>query len=682
MRNCRRTRDSSSLHRCVGVRSLFHHVTVSRLLRFCATLAACLGRGGQGGTDWSRKLGEVKFAKASLGTSSTGKSGTRIEVWKHQSSNGTASPKSSTSSQHEAGEGNRSFDPVALPTRHPERVSRICGFQDDIAMSAGGGGSSIPSDSVWGRYARRHPELLKQGRVVLFVPAEGIGARLKGAGAALLLAIKADRALLIDWPELTGFLQPGPFVDWRPHQFPGWTALAGTMWGGEAYVTADDIFSDAEQLNRSGASQLPSALLIRGLASLQESYDATALPFQQRYEAELEQLSTPEAREDLRTVLGCSLRFLFRPGEAVEANLRGGAQLVRSPESELTLGSEEREEQPIVVEEKAHVKRNGGTLVQEHFLKGERGTGKGRHRRLRQGNQNLTRDSGNLTRGSGQGQGLPAGSSSPASQPSRPGGALVARSGLPGALVLGVQLRFGDFKAFDAPGTTEYADGNDKRLRGAVDQVVDTILSCPTSQSTPLSQKLLSLSADNSSVSPVRSTKGGFASLSSASSASPPVEILFTSDSAEAKQVALREAGVSSAAAIKESGGGGGAAAAALPVRLAATEVKPFHADLPSKPQQQSSPPGKGADAGLLGTWTELLLLSGAEALLMSGSRKVTNELFSDTFFNTTTEGDATYPDGLCRASFFPEVAAAIGMMTPSQLFYAKEDCGLKCGST
>ena len=66
----------------------------------------------------------------------------------------------------------------------------------------------------------------------------------------------------------------------------------------------------------------------------------------------------------------------------------------------------------------------------------------------------------------------------------------------------------------------------------------------------------------------------------------------------------------------------------------------------------------------------------------MSGSRKVTNELFSDTFFNTTTEGDATYPDGLCRASFFPEVAAAIGMMTPSQLFYAKEDCGLKCGST
>lgn len=186
-----------------------------------------------------------------------------------------------------------------------------------------------------------------------------------------------------------------------------------------------------------------------------------------------------------------------------------------------------------------------------------------------------------------------------------------AESQLPRPLV-GIQMRFGDVVAYKQHDTTVYG-GDDTRLKPAA-SAVSSALRCPGE----------------------RHLLGG-------GSVAP--KVLFASDWSTAREWASNSSSP----------------------KVTVLDLVPAHLDGLEKA-------GGGSTAVAGGLWEEFLVLASADAMVASGSRAVTEALFTNSLLNRT--GGSR---GLCRASFFALGAAAVGMLPADKVNYALEDCGIGC---
>lgn len=187
---------------------------------------------------------------------------------------------------------------AALPTRYPERVAGICGFRP---LEKGAG--LLAAASPWSRYVENHAALRASGRTLVYVAHEGLGSRLRGVASALLLAMRADRALQIEWEGLDRFLQPNlvnwtdPVTEGTPHECSRGNAMR--------------VFEEADGRPW---TRCPRVVL--------EHWHLLSLPnkpLADLFPQEFSQLR--EGSRDAYHYMGCAARFLFRPTRGLESAL-------------------------------------------------------------------------------------------------------------------------------------------------------------------------------------------------------------------------------------------------------------------------------------------------------------------------------------------------------------------------
>lgn len=194
-----------------------------------------------------------------------------------------------------------------LPTKYPARVFEICGFDDGAPLApnvtgvedgrGGGGGGGGP----WIHYAQRHRDLRTAGRSLVYVAAEGLGARLRGVTIALLLAMQSNRSLHIEWDGLSALMQPG-FIDWTATNAS--RAAAAERVG---FMNDDRLDRIVRESKGEDPTTSPSVLALphARLADFTHGLLSDDFPMAQ---AQLRVGSL-----DGQSLTGCAVRFLFRP---------------------------------------------------------------------------------------------------------------------------------------------------------------------------------------------------------------------------------------------------------------------------------------------------------------------------------------------------------------------------------
>lgn len=218
--------------------------------------------------------------------------------------------------------------PVArqrLPTQFPERVSQVCGF-DDAAATAGEG--------PWAQYAQKHRQMRDDGRLLVYVAGEGLGARLRGTAIALLVAMETGRALQIEWDGLEQHVQPN-FIDWRPSDAAR-EAAEGRE--GQSQMGEDRMQRLLKEAGVAGVAS-PALRLPRRFAKLfaaskfaQDSAlpamvvlphvtvaDLPNRPLSELFPKVMAQLAA--GSRNAPSVLGCSARFLFSLAPSLQASV-------------------------------------------------------------------------------------------------------------------------------------------------------------------------------------------------------------------------------------------------------------------------------------------------------------------------------------------------------------------------
>lgn len=232
---------------------------------------------------------------------------------------------SGTQLRRQAGALGASEAHLRLPTQFPERVLQVCNF-DDAAATSGQG--------PWAQYAQRHERLREEGRILVYVAGEGLGARLRGAATALLVALETGRALQIEWDGLEQHIQPN-FIDWRPTPAAK-EAAEGPA--GQSQMGEDRMQRLLKEAGVAGVVS-PTARLPRRFAKLFAGSkftrdpalpamvvlphvtvaDVPNRPLSELFPKALAQLAA--GSRDAPSLLGCSARFLFKLAPGLQASV-------------------------------------------------------------------------------------------------------------------------------------------------------------------------------------------------------------------------------------------------------------------------------------------------------------------------------------------------------------------------